>query len=124
MLNTFEDIETNPPLPELTLQSLQTTIERMISAAFLVNFSLVSLSFYIYRTANNALFSVNPPTNQEKISNSSSRLQKAILQTLSQLLSRGIRVFIGFNFNPMLSGESSSGAMQDGLKGLLGLTFD
>lgn len=36
----------------------------------------------------------------------------------------GIRVFIGFNFKPMLSGERSSGAMQDGLKGLLGLTLD
>ena len=31
------------------------------------------------------------------------------------------RVFIGFIFNPMLSGERSSGAMQDGLSGLLGL---
>lgn len=43
-----------------------------------------------------------------------------------QLLSWGsrTRVFIGFNFKPMLSGERSSGAMQDGLKGLLGLTLD
>lgn len=32
-----------------------------------------------------------------------------------------IRVLIGFSFNPMLSGERSSGAMQVGLRGLLGL---
>ncbi|MFS7982631.1 hypothetical protein Hanom_Chr10g00965111 [Helianthus anomalus] len=31
------------------------------------------------------------------------------------------RVFIGFSFNPMLSGDSSSGEMHDGLNGLLGL---
>lgn len=34
-----------------------------------------------------------------------------------------IRVFIGFNFKPMLSGERSSGEMQHGLNGLLGLTL-
>lgn len=34
-----------------------------------------------------------------------------------------MRVFIGFNFKPMLSGESSSGEMQDGLSGLLGLSL-
>lgn len=32
-----------------------------------------------------------------------------------------IRVLIGFSFNPMLSGERSSGDMQVGLRGLLGL---
>jgi hypothetical protein len=37
---------------------------------------------------------------------------------------REIRVFIGFNFKPILSGEKSSGAMPEGLKGLLGLTLD
>lgn len=38
-------------------------------------------------------------------------------------ISTDIRVFIGFNFKPILSGEKSSGEMQDGLKGLLGLTL-
>lgn len=33
------------------------------------------------------------------------------------------RVFIGFSFNPMLSGDRSSGEMQDGLSGLLGLSL-
>jgi hypothetical protein len=39
-------------------------------------------------------------------------------------ISPGILVFIGFNFKPILSGEKSSGEMQDGLKGLLGLTLN
>lgn len=34
------------------------------------------------------------------------------------------RVFIGFSFNPMLSGDRSSGEMQDGLRGLLGLSLN
>lgn len=38
-------------------------------------------------------------------------------------ISAEIRVFIGFNFKPMLSGERSSGEMQHGLNGLLGLTL-
>lgn len=33
------------------------------------------------------------------------------------------RVLIGFSFKPMLSGERSSGEMQDGLSGLLGLSL-
>lgn len=36
-------------------------------------------------------------------------------------LEDGSRVFIGFSFNPMLSGDRSSGEMHDGLNGLLGL---
>lgn len=36
---------------------------------------------------------------------------------------REARVFIGFSFKPMLSGERSSGEMQDGLSGLLGLSL-
>lgn len=39
-------------------------------------------------------------------------------------ISPAILVFIGFNFKPILSGEKSSGEMQDGLKGLLGLTLN
>jgi hypothetical protein len=35
-----------------------------------------------------------------------------------------MRVFIGFNFKPMLSGDRSSGEMQIGLRGLLGLTLN
>lgn len=35
-----------------------------------------------------------------------------------------IRVLIGFNLSPMLSGERSSGAIQDGLRGLLGLPLN
>lgn len=38
--------------------------------------------------------------------------------------SRETRVLIGFNFRPMLSGERSSGEMQDKVKGLLGLTLN
>lgn len=34
------------------------------------------------------------------------------------------RVLIGFSFNPMLSGERSSGAIQVGLSGLLGLPLN
>lgn len=34
------------------------------------------------------------------------------------------RVFIGFSFNPMLSGERRSGEMQEGLRGLLGLSLN
>lgn len=34
-----------------------------------------------------------------------------------------IRVLMGFSFNPILSGERSSGEMQDGLSGLLGLSL-
>lgn len=33
------------------------------------------------------------------------------------------RVLIGFSFNPMLSGERSSGDMQNGFRGLRGLQF-
>jgi len=33
------------------------------------------------------------------------------------------RVFMGFSFSPMLSGERSSGEMHDGLSGLLGLSL-
>lgn len=35
-----------------------------------------------------------------------------------------IRVLIGFSFKPMLSGERSSGAIQVGLSGLLGLPLN
>lgn len=38
--------------------------------------------------------------------------------------SRATRVFIGLSFKPMLSGERSSGEMQDGLRGLLGLSLN
>lgn len=56
--------------------------------------------------------------------------KKSVLNYKSQSLfcryqtSREARVFIGFSFNPMLSGERSSGEMQDGLRGLLGLSLN
>jgi len=55
--------------------------------------------------------------------NKANMITKGAIVAPFNYTSNEMRVLIGFNFKPMLSGESSSGEMQDGLNGLLGLAL-
>jgi len=98
------------------------TNERMTtSAVFLILF--IPCIFLLLLLYLHLLLIPTPTSIIPKKSKKINTLRKLDL-SISFQSSIGIRVFIGFNFKPMLSGDRSSGEIQIGLKVLLGLRFN